>query len=522
MNGTNEMKIGSIINNAEDVCDPIEALLDESKENPGAPFIPEHLKCLIELKQNSLAEYEAVRAKLKSTGVRVLELDKAVDQAHQNDDPPVSGSLLDWPEDEPWSESVNGAQLLDEIVVSIKRHLVLPDHAAEAMALWAAYTFVHDASVISPRLAFLSPVKRCGKTTALSILQQLVPKPLPLSNISPAAVFRSIDLAAPTLLIDEADTFLRDNDDLRGILNSGHNKSLAYVIRTGGNDHIPAKFGTWAPVAIAMIGKLPDTLEDRSIVVPLKRKKPQDNVDRFRLDQTEQFEIIRQKMKRWSDDNFNSLRGWDGEIPPTLHDRAADNWRPLFAIAQTLGGHWPNTARLAAIALTVIDDEGSMGALILRDIKRLFDETEQDQLATASILSALNLMDDRPWQEWRPGKPMTAPQLSKLVRPFGVHPSTVRLSSANTAKGYKRIAFNDAFARYVVDSAVTPSQVNEPKGFRPIETVTNEIRVTDKKSSKTAVSSDCDGVTAKKPDTKITGNEIPPMPEFLKRTKPKL
>lgn len=43
----------------------------------------------------------------------------------------------------------------------------------------------------------------------------------------------------PTMLIDEADTFLCDNDELRGVLNTGHTRATAYVIRTVGEDHEP-------------------------------------------------------------------------------------------------------------------------------------------------------------------------------------------------------------------------------------------------------------------------------------------
>jgi putative DNA primase/helicase len=49
------------------------------------------------------------------------------------------------------------------------------------------------------------------------------------------------------VLIDEADTFLGDNDELRGILNGGHNRISAYVWRSVGEDHEPRKFNVWAP-----------------------------------------------------------------------------------------------------------------------------------------------------------------------------------------------------------------------------------------------------------------------------------
>src|SRR5262249_40625703 len=165
----------------------------------------------------------------------------------------------------------------------IRQHVVLPDGSAEAMALWAVHTHVFDCFNHSPRLAITSPEKGCGKATALDVLRELVARPLPTSNVTASAVFRTIEIAIPTLLIDEADTFLKENEELRGILNSGHRKGTP-IIRTVGDDYEPRQFSTWAPAAIAMIGNLPSTLDDRSIAVRLRRRKPTERVQAFRSD----------------------------------------------------------------------------------------------------------------------------------------------------------------------------------------------------------------------------------------------
>ena len=74
----------------------------------------------------------------------------------------------------------------------------------------------------------------------------------------------------PTLLIDEADTFLKTN--------RGAAWCSERVIARGSIPHrwrcTSRRFSTWAPAAIAMIGRLPDTLEDRSVSVSLRRRKP--------------------------------------------------------------------------------------------------------------------------------------------------------------------------------------------------------------------------------------------------------
>ena len=73
---------------------------------------------------------------------------------------------------------------------------------------------------------------------------------------------------------------MKDNEELRGILNSGHTKAAANVIRNV--DHKPRRFSTWAPKAIATIRTLADTLEDRAVVVRLQRKPPGATVERLR------------------------------------------------------------------------------------------------------------------------------------------------------------------------------------------------------------------------------------------------
>src|SRR5690348_5238732 len=155
---------------------------------------------------------------------------------------PGQGQKLKLWTPEPWPEPVDGPSLIGGIASEIKRYVVLNEEEAEAIALWVLNTHSHDAFPISPRLAITSAEKGCGKTTILDIVGRLVSRPMPTSNVTPASVFRIIEAARPTLLIDEADTFLTGNGDLRGILNSGHRRSVAHVTRTVGDNHEPRMF----------------------------------------------------------------------------------------------------------------------------------------------------------------------------------------------------------------------------------------------------------------------------------------
>ncbi len=219
----------------------------------------------------------AVKEKAKELSVKTSTLEKAVKDARNGSK--EEGLKLDNPD--PFPGTVNGAELLDEIVSLLNRYIVLPKYAPETIALWALFTYVFESMRICPMLTVTSPEKRCGKTSTLTLLFRLTSRALPASNIGPAAVFRTIEKYKPTLLIDEADTFLRNNEELRGILNSGHTREMAWSIRLVGDNYESKPFSTWGPKAIATIGKLKDTLIDRSIVISMRRKKPGEMVVRM-------------------------------------------------------------------------------------------------------------------------------------------------------------------------------------------------------------------------------------------------
>jgi len=433
----------------------------------------------------SAFEYERLReAEARKLNVRPATLDKEVAKARRRaseaaEDPEVDDFLVD---PEPWPEPVDLADLLERITETFKSYMVLPPGAPEALALWVMHAHAHDCSMISPVLGISSPTPECGKTTLLSLLGALVPRALPASNITAAALFRAVEKWQPTLLIDEADTFLRSSDEMRGVLNSGHQRVNAYVIRTTGDNHEPKRFCTWAPKAIALIGKLPATLTSRAIPVQLRRKAAGEDVKALRLDRMEHLEPLCRQAARWVADNGMKLRAIDPDMPAEISNRVADNWRPLLAIAVAAGGDWPDRAR--RIAVGDRRPEQVTGIMLLEDINAVFAAERVDRIPSQDLVAKLANMEDRPWVEWHNGKPITPRQLAKLLEPFEVKPDTIRMGSG-TAKGYLLDQFTDAFARYTPSRSVTPEQINKINGLRTNHSVTQDSVVTDKKSEKT-------------------------------------
>jgi putative DNA primase/helicase len=402
-------------------------------------------------------------------GVRASTLDAEIEALRSKGDA-ATGRGVSLPEAEPWPLPVAGAELLDALAAAIRRHVVLPPHVADVLAAWAIHTHVAERFQHTPRLGITSPTKRCGKSTLLQVLALVCRRVLRADNISASGVFRTVEAFAPlTLLIDEADTFLRENEELRGILNSGFERGgeVIRVVEIQG-EHQPIRFRTFAPCAIVSIGALPATIEDRSIPVAMQRRAGGEMVEKLRASGARKHlaELAR-KCTRWAADHGPRLDP-DPQVPDALNDREGDISIPLLAIADAAGADWPARIRNGLISMfghRQGEDRGAdVGTLLLGDIKAIFLELSATRLASAEIVDRLNKLEHRPWPEWRHGKPMSAPQLARALAPFGVRPGTIRLASGQTPKGYHREVFEEAWERYLPPET---SSNPPPPPFKP-------------------------------------------------------
>ena len=260
------------------------------------------------------------------------------------------------------------------------------------------------------------------------------------------------------MLIDEVDSFFDVHPEMRGILNSGHAREFAHTSRCVGDEHEPREFSTWCPKVLSLIGALPDTLTDRSLIIHMRRKTPTERVERLkpparrrlRLDVTDP--LIRQAL-RWVQDHGDELYDADVELPEALDDRAQDNWEPLIAIADVVGGDWPEQARAAALALSGAAARGpdtSLGVLLLSTIRDLL-MIESPRIAThGTIFTSALLTWLSPIEAFktRTGKFLDSIRLADLLRPFEIEPGTIR-QGEKTGKGYHLPTFEEAFTRYL-------------------------------------------------------------------------
>jgi hypothetical protein len=362
----------------------------------------------------------------------------------------------DFIDPEPWPQPVTGDQLLVELTALIEKHVITEDHCKVAIALWIILSYLIDHVDIMPLLGIISPEKRCGKSRLLSLLLKLVRRPVPGVLLTGPTVFRAIEKWRPTLLIDEADGVLKDsrghdNLELRSVINSGHTRDMAYVPRCVGDSHDVQNFSTWAPKAIALIGKMPDSMMDRSIPIPMKRKTKAENVFRIRETQQNVFEELRRKIVRFVDDYGAQIGKLLPTLPAGLNDRAEDCWLPLLAIADVAAGNWPDLARKAALALsTDIDDADTFATKLLKALKQDFiDEGEDHEKGfqiTTDICDHLNNDKEAPWANFK--NQMTPELLAKYLGRYKVKSEQIMLNG-NRVRGFYWRKLKPVFDRYL-------------------------------------------------------------------------
>jgi hypothetical protein len=348
--------------------------------------------------------------------------------------------------------------VLPVVLRLIETHVAATPDEHLAIALWVAHAHIFDRFAITPRLALLSPVRGCGKTVVLSLIELLVPEGNRTDNVSAAAIYHQLERRPRTvLLVDEADGLnLFRNNLLRTVFNSGHRRGGAVSRFVGGWSR---RYPTFAPMAIAAIGMLPLPLLHRSIVIGMQRSSAQLR----RLDEADPaFRWARQALRDWA---TNVQLAADPEMPPSLRNRTADNWRPLLSIADSFG--YGEAARAAAIALSADRPDEDPGVVLLHDIRTIFNAWGVDRIASAALVEQLIGLDDGIWHDWRGPRDDQLPrklskgELGRLLRPFGIRTKTIwpsqRRPGDKSGRGYLRSQFEAGWQAYCPPND-TPTQ----------------------------------------------------------------
>ncbi len=362
--------------------------------------------------------------------------------------------------------------LLERIENMLRRFVWFTSERADAevalLALYVLHTWALDGAHATPYLHIKSPAKRAGKTRLLEVLELVCRNSIRASSITAAAVFQLIEAKRPTLLVDEVDRVFSVKSDyadaLVGVLNDGYRPGGSAV--RGTQDGEPRVFSTWCPKVLAGIenNSLPDTVQDRCIVISLERKLKGQHVERLReRDVAAAAREMRERLHDWSLLAVDRLSEYRVEPIREISDRAEDIWEPLMAIADDAGGDWPSRTR-AAVLLLAGQESGDEdhGLLLLTKLRELFAAT--DVLTTKEIITSLREDPELPFADYRRGDGVNARGLSRLLRPYGIGPQQVRIGQEQL-RGYRRRQFDAAWERYCSgsDDSVTSVTASHPQ-----------------------------------------------------------
>lgn len=453
-------------------------------------------------------EYERVRvAQAKAMNCRPAVLDALIKAVRNEGN---ESERLPFVEVDPHPEAIDPAQLLDEVSDTIRQFIVLGPDQADAAALWCALTWFIDVVEVAPLAIINAPEKACGKTQLLTVLGRMAYRPLPASNASASALFRAVEAWKPTILIDEADTFFRDNIDLHGLVNAGYLRD-GFVLRSEavGDSFEPRMFSVFSAKALAGIAlekHLPDATMSRGVVFNLRRKLSHESVNRLRHADRDLFAGIAEKLARFAADYSQQVRQARPILPDALSDRDQDNWDSLLAIASCAGDTWLERATSAALKLSGASEKTqSTGNELLADIQHIFESKCIEKISTVNLIEALCEDEEGAWATYNRGKPLNPRQVKKRLEAYGIASKTIRFGAYETAKGFELKQFADSFERYLFTPLNLKSQSNKPleanssKGF-DVTSIKSQngignIEVT----PKAAPLLTCDRVTAKTP-----------------------
>jgi putative DNA primase/helicase len=465
--------------------DEIKALVPPPVEVPTSPAAAELMAEAQRLARMSYADCmlqpKKVAADLKVT---LGDLDKLVRMIRKDENEPASRAAADARdaaeeaadleqqrrdlelfEPEPWTQPVDGHELVLDIGLTLLRYVRMEGTEAFIIALWIVHTYIYDRFMWTPRLLITSPQMECGKTTLLKMISFLVNRPFLNTLMTGPVLFRCVELGKPTTLIDEGEVMRRTHgdageraNDLTHILNEGHSRGgRIRRLMPWKKTYRVQSFDVFAPVAVALNGSLLPTLMSRSISIHLTRKLVDEPVDEIDAGDEAFLLPLRQmasRIRRFCDDHVEQIVAHRPEKLTGVGNRMADNWNPLRKIAHVAG--WGGEA--GAVLITRAQSlrhvmNAETATQLLDDIRRVFDgrQVDADRIKTWQLRNDLNGMEDRPWGDYNKGMGITQRWIATVLRPYGISPEprALRFSDGLEARGYLKSSFENAWKRFL-------------------------------------------------------------------------
>ena len=215
--------------------------------------------------------------------------------------------------------TANPCETLERLIEAYRLYVELPSEAEYVYhALWDVGTYFYHFFNAYPYI-YVGGVKRSGKTKLLTVHYCLAFNAFFSNNMSTSSIYRLIQNAHGTLLIDETEKLSQPDRALefRSILLAGYKKGQkVYRCEKTRRETIqPEAYDVYGPKGLANIQGLEDVLEDRCKVTILKRSRDK--------------KIINKEI------NIED-ESW-GELRNRLYILYLDHWREIKQIYDSLG-----------------------------------------------------------------------------------------------------------------------------------------------------------------------------------------
>ncbi len=398
------------------------------------------------LAQITPEEYEDLRTTAAELlGIRAPALDAFVakrrkSDTNESDDEAYQKVIAKMKPSVPWESPVDGSELLEDTARTLRRFVVFKEeNHSRVMACWTLGTHLQDEFNVFARLGFVSAFPDSGKTTCIDVLHHLCLRALRGDNISISIFYRVMETFHPVWLLDELDTYIHENKELVGVLNSGHKRG-GWVWRndkTAEGKIVPEIFMSFGPVSYAMLGHPIDTLFSRTIFIKMDSKRADQIVEDFDpdeySDQAETMTTLRRKMARWAQDHKAEVK----EAQPgtgDLNNRKRTNWKSLLKIAHVIGGDCSDMLLTAAGSPPPLNKKRA-AEKILRDIRNVFHTRGIDRIPSEVLVADLLLQRDSGWTRYHNGRePLDSADLADLLLDFEIQPKVLKFTEDDQGK----------------------------------------------------------------------------------------
>jgi uncharacterized protein DUF3631 len=398
------------------------------------------------------------------------------------------------------------AVMLAEVVEFFRRYLVATDDQLTVLALWCLHTYVTESIVSTPYLHISSPETQSGKSTCLQLLSVFSCDPWLTIGPTPKILEHKLLTAMPTVLLDDCHrTFnSRERQKIIALINAGFRSDNCYtclrkprVLKQEPWSEEPVntepeikEIRVYCPKAFAGMGEFPSSLAERCIPIVLRRKAPQEKVERLFVSVAcDEAAPLIQWMQRWTAQHEPEIERMalttqvDEMLPnvlPLQHECA----EPLLHIADLIGGPWPEKAR-TALANCFLDGgvlDSKLSLLLLADLRHAFASSgNPGRITTEYLLAYLCGLEDRPWNQCHEGQAIDGRFLAQLLRPFRISSRLQRTDPKKPSRGYRLKDFvhvwehrlNPAAANALPaatqETATDPLQALYPLQTQPLE-----------------------------------------------------